>query len=88
MFSGGRVAFTARTKEWDRRFGSLRGEHVDCGEERGSSKAISHLFAGEPNTKWHRIGLDEVAWRPTKHAVETERNPKLAPLQRSLLFQK
>jgi len=59
------------------------GKHADYEEVRGDptkirrfmTKAISHLFAGEPNAKRYRIGLDEMAGWPKKFAKEMKQNP-------------
>jgi len=64
------------------------GKHADYEEENGDpiktrrfmTKAISHLFAGEPNAKRYRVGLDEMAGLPKKFAKELKRNPNFVPL--------
>lgn len=69
------------------------GRHADYEEEqydpvkirRFVTKAISHLFAGEPNAKRYRIALDNVAGLPKKFAMESKQHqntvqPKLSEL--------
>jgi len=59
------------------------GKHADYEEEtydptrirRFMTKAISHLFAGEPNAKRYRILLDEYAGIPKKLERERKQNP-------------
>ena len=54
------------------------GKHVDAEEEehdpvrirRFMTKAVAHLFAGEPNAKRYRIALDEIGGRPKKLASQ------------------
>ncbi|KAL7543056.1 hypothetical protein ACHAXR_012348 [Thalassiosira sp. AJA248-18] len=69
------------------------GRHADYEEERWDSikirrfmtKAISHLFAGEPNAKRYRIQLDEFAGLPKKLAKEMKQNPNAVQLPQPLL---
>ena len=57
------------------------GRHADYEEQlwdavkirRFLTKAVSHLFAGEPNAKRYRIALDEIAGLPKKFAKEQQR---------------
>jgi len=68
------------------------GRHVDFEEatydpvkiRRFVTKAISHLFAGEPNGKRYRIALDEIAGRPKKWDRERKHNPNAAPPEEQL----
>ncbi|KAL7554083.1 hypothetical protein ACHAWF_017447 [Thalassiosira exigua] len=69
------------------------GRHADFEEDqwepikmrRFLTKAIAHLFAGEPNAKRYRIALDEIAGLPKKFAKELRQNPNaVIPMQRPL----
>jgi len=61
------------------------GQHVDYEEERWDptkirrfmTKAVSHLFAGEPSGKRYRIALDELAGLPKRFAKERKQNPNV-----------
>jgi len=61
------------------------GRHADYEEQHGDpvkirrfmTKAVSHLFAGEPNAKRYRIALDDMAGLPKKRAMELKQNPNL-----------
>lgn len=61
------------------------GRHADYEEERWDSikirrfmtRAISHLFAGEPNAKRYRIALDDIAGLPKKFDKERKQNPNV-----------
>jgi len=61
------------------------GRHADYEERHGDpmkirrfmTKAVSHLFAGEPNAKRYRIALDDMAGLPKKFAKELKQNPNL-----------
>ncbi|KAL9179575.1 hypothetical protein ACHAXT_008865 [Thalassiosira profunda] len=59
------------------------GRHADYEEEqwdpvkirRFVTKAVSHIFAGEPKAKRYRIALDEIAGLPKKMDRERKQNP-------------
>ena len=65
------------------------GRHADYEEEtwnpvkirRFMTKAVSHLFAGEPNAKRYRIQLDEFAGLPKKMAQQMKQNPNFVVTQ-------
>jgi len=68
------------------------GRHVDYEEQmwdpvkirRFMTKAVSHLFAGEPNAKRYRVALDDIAGLPKKLMAKDpnlfEKQPPLSEL--------
>ena len=62
------------------------GEHADAEEREWDAikvrrpllKAITHLFAGEPNARKYRVALDDLASRRTSHRSQDE--PRLSEL--------
>eukprot|EP00562_Extubocellulus_spinifer_P000739 CAMPEP_0178481312 /NCGR_PEP_ID=MMETSP0696-20121128/6147_1 /TAXON_ID=265572 /ORGANISM="Extubocellulus spinifer, Strain CCMP396" /LENGTH=542 /DNA_ID=CAMNT_0020108781 /DNA_START=219 /DNA_END=1847 /DNA_ORIENTATION=+ len=71
----------------------MYGKHVDVEEQehdpvrirRFMTKAVSSLFAGEPNAKRYRIALDEIGGRPKKLAARGESWKDEPPLSELIL---